>query len=47
MVDLLLGRGADPNAKAKTAQGDVTPLAMAVKAEKKDVAERLRKGGAD
>ncbi|HEX3526952.1 MAG TPA: ankyrin repeat domain-containing protein [Thermoanaerobaculia bacterium] len=46
MVDLLLGRGADPNAKAKTPQGDVTPLAMAVKAEKKDVAERLRKGGA-
>ncbi len=46
MVDLLLGHGADPNAKAKTPQGDVTPLAMAVKAEKKDVAERLRKGGA-
>jgi ankyrin repeat protein len=46
MVDLLLGRGADPNAKAKTPQGDVTPLAMAMKAEKKDVVERLRKGGA-
>jgi ankyrin repeat protein len=45
MVDLLLERGASPNAKAKTMQGEMTPLAMAVKAEKKDVAERLRRAG--
>jgi len=46
MVSLLLGRGADPNAKAKTPQGELTPLAMALKAEKKDVVELLRKAGA-
>jgi ankyrin repeat protein len=46
MVDLLLGRGADPNARAKTPQGELTPLAMALKAEKKDVADRLKRGGA-
>jgi ankyrin repeat protein len=46
MVDLLLARGADPSARAKTPQGEVTPLAMAVKAEKKDAAERLRRAGA-
>jgi uncharacterized protein len=45
MVDLLLARGASANAGAKTPQGEVTPLAMAVKAEKKDVAERLRRAG--
>jgi ankyrin repeat protein len=46
MIDLLLARGADPSARAKTPQGEVTPLAMAVKAEKKDAAERLRRAGA-
>jgi ankyrin repeat protein len=46
MVDLLLGRGADPNARAKTPQGEMTPLALALKAEKKDVAERLKRAGA-
>lgn len=46
MVDLLLARGADPNARAKTREGEMTPLAMALKAEKKDVADRLRKAGA-
>lgn len=46
MVELLIAKGADPNAKAKTPQGEVTPLAMALKAEKKDVADRLRRAGA-
>ena len=46
MVELLLARGASPNAKAKTREGEMTPLAMAVKAEKKDAAERLRSVGA-
>jgi ankyrin repeat protein len=46
MVELLLARGADPNAKAKTPQGELTPLAMAVKAEKGEVVERLRRAGA-
>jgi ankyrin repeat protein len=47
MVDLLLARGASPNARAKTPAGEVTPLAMAVKAERKDVAERLRRVGGE
>jgi ankyrin repeat protein len=47
MVDLLLARGASPSPKAKTMQGELTPLAMAVKAEKKDVAERLRRVGGE
>jgi ankyrin repeat protein len=42
MIDLLLARGADPGARAKTPQGELTPLDMALKAEKKDAAARLR-----
>jgi hypothetical protein len=46
MARLLLARGADPNPRAKTPQGEVTPLAMALKAEKKDMAELLKRSGA-
>jgi len=43
MLELLLSRGADPHAKAKTPQGEQTPLDMALKAEKKEAADRLRR----
>lgn len=46
MAELLLARGAEVDARARTPQGDVTPLAMALRAEKRDVADLLRRKGA-
>lgn len=46
MAELLLAHGAEVNARARTPQGDVTPLAMALRAEKRDVADLLRRKGA-
>ena len=46
MAELLLARGADPRAQGWTPDGLVTPLMAAEKAEKKDVAELLRRAGA-
>jgi len=46
MAELLLARGARLDARAKTPQGDATPLDQAVKAEKRDMAELLRRHGA-
>jgi ankyrin repeat protein len=46
MAELLLARGAQVDAPAKTPEGDKTPLAFAVKAEKQDLAELLRRHGA-
>jgi cytohesin len=42
MVGFLLERGADPSARAKTPQGELTPFDMALKAEEREVAEKLR-----
>jgi len=46
MAELLLSRGANPRAQAWTADGIVTPLMAAEKAEKKEMAGRLRRAGA-
>ncbi len=46
MAELLISRGARVDALAKTPQGDTTPLAHALKAEKRDMAELLRRHGA-
>ena len=46
MAELLLSRGANPRAQAWTADGLVTPLMGAEKAEKKEMAELLRRAGA-
>ena len=46
MAELLIGRGARVDMLAKTPQGDVTPLAAALKAEKREMAELLRRSGA-
>lgn len=46
MAELLLARGANPKAQAWTADGAVTPLQMAEKAEKREMAELLRRAGA-
>lgn len=46
MAELLIARGASVEARAKTPQGEVTPLAMALRAEKKAMAELLRRHGA-
>jgi ankyrin repeat protein len=46
MAELLLARGARVDVQAKTPQGDLTPLALAVKAEKREMAELLRRNGA-
>ncbi|HKH46808.1 MAG TPA: ankyrin repeat domain-containing protein [Thermoanaerobaculia bacterium] len=46
MAELLLSRGARVDVQAKTPQGDATPLAVALKAEKRDMAELLRRSGA-
>ncbi len=46
MAGLLLARGANPKAQSWTADGIVTPLMAAEKAEKKDLAELLRRAGA-
>jgi ankyrin repeat protein len=46
MAELLLSRGARVDMPAKTPQGDVTPLAAALKAEKRDMVELLRQHGA-
>lgn len=46
MAELLLARGAEVDALARTPQGDFTPLAMALRAEKRDVADLLRRKGA-
>lgn len=46
MAELLIARGARVDVQAKTPQGDVTPLAAALKAEKRDMADLLRRHGA-
>jgi hypothetical protein len=46
MAELLISRGARVDALAKTPQGDTTPLAHALKAEKRDMADLLRRHGA-
>jgi ankyrin repeat protein len=46
MAELLISRGARVDALARTPQGDTTPLAHALKAEKRDMAELLRRHGA-
>lgn len=46
MAELLLSRGAAVDVIARTPQGEITPLAMALRAEKKDMAELLRRHGA-
>lgn len=46
MAELLLARGARVDAPAKTPEGDKTPLAFALRAEKRDLAELLRRHGA-
>jgi ankyrin repeat protein len=46
MAELLISRGARVDVQAKTPQGDVTPLAAALKAEKRDMAELLKRNGA-
>jgi ankyrin repeat protein len=46
MAQLLLARGARVDVQAKTPQGDVTPLALAVKAEKREMIDLLRRNGA-
>lgn len=46
MAELLLSRGARVDAPARTPQGDTTPLDHALKAEKRDMAELLRRHGA-
>lgn len=46
MAELLLARGAEVDVSARTPQGDFTPLAMALRAEKQDVADLLRRKGA-
>ena len=46
MAELLIVRGARVDALAKTPQGDTTPLAHALKAEKPAMAELLRRHGA-
>lgn len=46
MAELLLARGAAVDARARTPQGEVTPLTMALRAEKKDVVDLLRRKGA-
>lgn len=46
MAELLLSRGARVDALAKTPQGDTTPLAHALRAEKREMAELLRRHGA-
>jgi ankyrin repeat protein len=46
MAELLIARGARVDVQAKTPQGDLTPLAQAAKAEKRDMVELLRRKGA-
>jgi len=46
MAELLIARGARVDVQAKTPQGEVTPLAVALKAEKREMAELLRRSGA-
>lgn len=46
MAELLIARGARVDALAKTPQGDTTPLAHALRAEKREMAELLRRHGA-
>lgn len=46
MAELLISRGARVDALAKTPQGDTTPLAHALKAEKPAMVELLRRHGA-
>lgn len=45
MAELLLAHGADANARMKTKGGEETPLAQAVKADRKAVADLLRRHG--
>lgn len=46
MAELLLARGARVDIRAKTPQGEVTPLTAAERAEEKDMAALLRRHGA-
>ncbi|HEX7186050.1 MAG TPA: ankyrin repeat domain-containing protein [Thermoanaerobaculia bacterium] len=43
MAELLIARGAEVNARALTPEGEVTPLDLAVKAGKEEVAKLLRR----
>lgn len=46
MAELLLARGANVEARARTPQGEATPLSLALRAERKEVADLLRRKGA-
>jgi ankyrin repeat protein len=47
MAELLLSRGAAVDVISRTPQGEMTPLAAALRAEKKDMADLLRRHGAN
>lgn len=45
MAELLLARGADPGARARTRQGDITPLDVARRAGQEKLVDLLSRGG--